>query len=83
MSRSKIALIGGGQIGGTLALIGLGEGETTLNFLPVVAKELNIRGSYCYSDDDFERALELITSGQVQIQSMIQTAPLNEGPAYF
>jgi 2-desacetyl-2-hydroxyethyl bacteriochlorophyllide A dehydrogenase len=69
--------------GGTLALIGLGEGETTLNFLPVVAKELNIRGSYCYSDDDFERAVELIAKGQVQIQSMIQTAPLNEGPAYF
>jgi 2-desacetyl-2-hydroxyethyl bacteriochlorophyllide A dehydrogenase len=69
--------------GGTLALIGLGIGETTLNFLPVVGKELDIRGSYCYSDDDFQRALELIAAGQVTVGDMIDVAPLNEGASLF
>jgi 2-desacetyl-2-hydroxyethyl bacteriochlorophyllide A dehydrogenase len=69
--------------GGTLGLIGLGKGETTLDFLPVVNKELQIRGSYCYSDDDFQRALELLAARQIKVQDMIQVAPLAEGESYF
>lgn len=69
--------------GGTIGLIGLGEGETTLNFLPVVNKELQVLGSYCYSDDEFQRALELIASGQIQVGAMTCVAPLSEGVAYF
>ncbi len=67
----------------TTGLIGLGIGETVLDFLPVVNKELQIRGSYCYSDDDFHRALELLAAGHIQVQGMIQVAPLSEGVAYF
>jgi threonine dehydrogenase-like Zn-dependent dehydrogenase len=69
--------------GGTIGLIGLGEGETTLNFLPVVSKEMHVRGSYCYNDDEFQRALELIASGQIQVGSMVYVAPLSEGVTYF
>ncbi len=69
--------------GGTLALVGLGKGETTLNFLPVVGKELTIHGSYCYSDDDFLLALEMLANGQIQSDGMLQAAPLREGAAYF
>jgi 2-desacetyl-2-hydroxyethyl bacteriochlorophyllide A dehydrogenase len=69
--------------GGTLSLIGLGKGETTLDFVPVVGKELSIRGSYCYSDDDFYRSMELLASGQVRVSDMIQVAPLREGVTYF
>jgi 2-desacetyl-2-hydroxyethyl bacteriochlorophyllide A dehydrogenase len=69
--------------GGTLALVGLGKGETTLNFVPVVGRELNIQGSYCYGDGDFQRALELLTSRQMVVDSMVHTAPLREGVEYF
>lgn len=69
--------------GGTLAMVGLGKGETTLNFTPVVGRELNIQGSYCYSDGDFARALELIAGGHIHIDSMVHTAPLREGVEYF
>ncbi|HVU12947.1 MAG TPA: galactitol-1-phosphate 5-dehydrogenase [Phototrophicaceae bacterium] len=68
---------------GTLALVGLGEGETTLNFLPVVNKELHIHGSYCYSDDDFALALELLASGRVKPHGMVRDVPLYEGGEYF
>jgi 2-desacetyl-2-hydroxyethyl bacteriochlorophyllide A dehydrogenase len=69
--------------GGTLALVGLGVGETTLNFLPVVGRELTIQGSYCYSDDDFLLALEMLASGAVRPEGMLHAAPLREGAAYF
>ena len=69
--------------GGTIALVGMGEGETALNFIPVVNRELNIQGSYCYSDGDFQRALELIASGQVAVDTLVHTAPLSEGVEYF
>ncbi len=71
------------QPGGTLALIGLGVGETELNFLPVVGRELRIQGSYCYSDDEFLRALDLIASGQVRVDAMLHEAPLESGAALF
>ena len=69
--------------GGTLVLIGLGKGDTTLNFLPVVNRELHVRGSYAYTDDDFLRALELIASGRVRVREMIHPAPLSEGAQFF
>ncbi len=69
--------------GGTLGLVGLGKGETTIDFLPVVNRELILRGSYCYTDDDFLRALELISSGQIEVASMINEIPLDEGKACF
>lgn len=68
---------------GTIGLIGLGKGETTLNVLPIVNKEITIRGSYCYTDDDFQRSIELISSGQIKVQSMLYEAPLGEGIPYF
>lgn len=69
--------------GGVLALVGLGKGETSLNFLPVVNRELRVLGSYAYTDDDFLRALELITSGHVQVRDMVQVARLEQGAEFF
>jgi len=71
------------QPGGTLGVVGLGIGETTLDFIPVVNRELSIRGCYCYSDDDFVRASELIASGQIRVKEMIHIAPLREGVSYI
>ncbi len=69
--------------GGTLGLVGLGRGETVLDFLPVVNKELSIKGSYCYTDGDFQRALDLVAHGTIEVESMIDNAPLREGADYF
>jgi 2-desacetyl-2-hydroxyethyl bacteriochlorophyllide A dehydrogenase len=69
--------------GGTLGLVGLGDGVTTLNVLPIVAKELNVRGSYSYNDDDFQRSLELLASGAIRTDDMVTILPLTAGPAAF
>lgn len=69
--------------GGTLGLIGLGDGTTTVDFLPVVARELHIRGSYAYTDDDFTRSLELLATGQVQAEPLLSVSPLSAGADVF
>jgi threonine dehydrogenase-like Zn-dependent dehydrogenase len=54
-----------------------------VDFLPIVARELNVRGSYAYSDDDFQRSIELLASGQVEGEPMLSVAPLAQGPEAF
>jgi 2-desacetyl-2-hydroxyethyl bacteriochlorophyllide A dehydrogenase len=68
---------------GTFGMVGLGPGETPVSFNPVVNKEISIHGSYAYTDDDFERSLELLATRQIEVDSMIHVANLNEGITYF
>lgn len=69
--------------GATLGVVGLGEGPTTLDFLPLVARELNVRGSYCYTDDEFQRSIELLASGQVRSEELLSVVSLTAGPSAF
>lgn len=76
----------GGQmlaIGGTLALVGNFNGVTNFDFLPIITKEQRIFGTYCYTDDDFARALEMIADGQINVGDMLHTITLDESVEYF
>lgn len=68
---------------GTLALVGLGVGETTMNFLPIINKELRVFGSYCYTDDDFILSLSMLASGSISAEGLRHRALLSEGGVYF
>ena len=65
--------------GGVLVEVGLGVGESALNFLPLIGRELRVQGSYAYSDDDFALALELLASGRVRGKEWLHPAPLADG----
>jgi L-iditol 2-dehydrogenase len=69
--------------GGTFGMVGLGPGETQIDFGPVINRELVLRGSYCYSDDDFMRAIELLAAGHIRVGEMLDVTPLSEGAACF
>lgn len=69
--------------GGTFAIVGLGQSHTSINFLDLVSQEKSIRGVYCYTDDDFARAIEILTTQRIQIAPMISVLPLDCGPAAF
>jgi len=69
--------------GGTFAIVGLGQQHTPIDFLDLVSQEKRIQGVYCYTDDDFVRALEILTEGHIQVEPMISTLPLSDGPAAF
>ncbi len=69
--------------GGTLALVGLGTAETTIDALDIVASEKRIHGVYCYSDDDFARALEILASGAIDVDPMTAIRGLSTGADAF
>ncbi len=49
----------------------------------MVTRELTLRGSYTFAAE-FEDAIELIATGQVDVEPLIElTAPLDDGPDLF
>jgi 2-desacetyl-2-hydroxyethyl bacteriochlorophyllide A dehydrogenase len=65
--------------GGKVTVIGMLESKMELDMLDVTVKEIEIRGSYGYTTDDFKQALKLISTGKVKVKSMItHTLPLRD-----
>jgi L-iditol 2-dehydrogenase len=58
------------QKGGQVVLIAL-TGETTMSYTPVVRSEIDIQCSYGAVYEDFERALRLIASGDVDAMTFV------------
>lgn len=82
-SSARQTAVAAAAPGGTVVLVGLGHGETSLDCLDIVNREISVRGSYCYSDADFLRALDLLGTGQVRTEAMVQSLPLSGGEACF
>jgi threonine dehydrogenase-like Zn-dependent dehydrogenase len=59
--------------GGTLVLVGAGIDPPHFDGNRILLNELLITGSYCYDDHGFEHALELLASGRLPIDQLIDT----------
>jgi L-iditol 2-dehydrogenase len=69
--------------GGTVTLIGNITAEVTLPLQKVVTREIRLQGSAA-SAGEYPRAMELMTSGFIQVQPLITAvAPLADGPQWF
>jgi L-iditol 2-dehydrogenase len=69
--------------GGTVTLIGNIQPEVTLPLQKVVTRQLRLQGS-CASSGEYPQAIELITSGKINVAPLITAvAPLEEGPRWF
>jgi len=67
------------QKGGKVVIIGMLEATMELGMLDVTVKEIEIRGSYGYTSDDFQQALTLIAEGKVEVKPLItHVLPLND-----
>ena len=68
--------------GGVIVQIGVG-GEMTLPMNLVVAKELQIRGSFRF-DEEFRLAVDLIGKGLIDVKPLLtETIPFEEAPRAF
>lgn len=66
--------------GGTVVLLGLHDNRSTVEFYPLILKELRVIGSYTYTDLDFRRAVALVS----ELPTAFYTVwPLQRGPAAF
>ncbi len=55
--------------GGTVVFLGLHEPKAEVNGNSIVRDEVSISGSFCYSDEDFSRAVDMINRGTVLRES--------------
>jgi (R,R)-butanediol dehydrogenase / meso-butanediol dehydrogenase / diacetyl reductase len=69
--------------GGRAVLVGLHDDDTTLGFHGVVRGQLDIQGSYAYTAEDYEQALEWLVAGSAGIGDLPPVLPLEEGPDAF
>src|SRR5215213_5351632 len=69
--------------GGRVVFIGLHDDDTTLGFHDVVRSQLDLQGSYAYTAEDYEQALEWLVHGKAGIGELPPVLPLEEGPGAF
>lgn len=69
--------------GGRVVYIGLHDDDTTLGFHDIVRGQLDLQGSYAYTAEDFEQALEWLVEGKAGIGELPPVLPLDEGPEAF
>jgi (R,R)-butanediol dehydrogenase / meso-butanediol dehydrogenase / diacetyl reductase len=69
--------------GGRVVFVGLHEDDTTLGFHGVVRGQLDLQGSYAYTAEDYEQALEWLVEGRAGIGDLPPVLPLKEGPNAF
>ncbi|UCD78348.1 MAG: alcohol dehydrogenase catalytic domain-containing protein [Desulfobacterales bacterium] len=70
--------------GGTIIWVGLAQRMIEIDMHRIVTAELNVRGSFLYSEEDFVNSLKLIETGQIQVEPIItRLVCLEEGLAAF
>jgi (R,R)-butanediol dehydrogenase / meso-butanediol dehydrogenase / diacetyl reductase len=63
--------------------VGLHDDDTTLGFHDVVRGQLDLQGSYAYTAEDYEQALEWLVEGKAGIGELPPVLSLEEGPEAF
>jgi threonine dehydrogenase-like Zn-dependent dehydrogenase len=71
------------RIGGTVVLSGLHDETGPFPAADIIRREIVVRGSYCYSDEDFQSALGHLDTGEMRLDPWIEEAPLEEGGTWF
>jgi (R,R)-butanediol dehydrogenase / meso-butanediol dehydrogenase / diacetyl reductase len=69
--------------GGCVVFVGLHDDDTTLGFHGIVRGQLDLRGSYAFTAEDYEQALEWLVAGRAGIGELPPVLPLEEGPDAF
>jgi threonine dehydrogenase-like Zn-dependent dehydrogenase len=69
--------------GGTVVCIGLAADETPLGFHGIVRSQHRVQGSYAYTMDDYEQALDWLVAGRASLGELPAVRPLEDGPEAF
>ncbi len=71
------------RTGGLVVSGGLGEQESSLDFVDIVRREIRIEGAFAYSRREFEAAAEWIGAGRLNLKNWVSEAPLAKGQSVF
>ncbi|KAJ9646463.1 hypothetical protein H2199_002512 [Coniosporium tulheliwenetii] len=59
------------RVGGTYVQGGMGKPEITWPIVAMCTKELNVKGSFRYSSGDYKLAVDLVSSGKIDVKALI------------
>jgi len=71
------------RVAGIVVLSGLHDETGPFPAADIIRREIIVRGSYCYSDEDFQSALGHLETGAMGLDPWIEEAPLEEGGEWF
>jgi L-iditol 2-dehydrogenase len=69
--------------GGRVEAVGLGDASGSLEYAAVIGKEATIAGSFAWTDEDFGRALDLVTAGAIETQGWFTRTDFADGQRAF
>ena len=69
--------------GGTVLLLGLDQGPTTLDFIDLIRREVRLQCSFTYTRQDYQAAFDLVVNGAVDFGRWTDVLPLTEGQNAF
>jgi threonine dehydrogenase-like Zn-dependent dehydrogenase len=69
--------------GGRLLFIGMGDNDSALPWIEMIRDEKTVFTTFCYTPRDFEAALRLVESGQIDLRPWTETHALEDGQACF
>ena len=69
--------------GGVIAHIGLQDSLDGLDTRRITLQEITFVGTYCYTPDDFQAALDLLADGRISAKGWSDIRPLEEGAKSF
>jgi L-iditol 2-dehydrogenase len=69
--------------GGRIEAVGLGMPAGTVDFFAIAGKEIQVTGSFAWTDGDFARALAMIEGGTIDTSGWFTTVPLADGQRAF
>ena len=69
--------------GGTILHIGLTQPSGTFDFKKLTIQEITLVGTYCYTNKDFQKTLEILTEKKLGDLGWIEYRDLKKGPEAF
>jgi len=69
--------------GGTIMNVGLGIDDTVLPINVQIRGEIEILGSFCYNQQDFRDAVDLLANGRITEEGWTEVRPLSDGDGAF
>jgi 2-desacetyl-2-hydroxyethyl bacteriochlorophyllide A dehydrogenase len=69
--------------GGQVLLLGMGQQRSEVDFVTSIRKEHRVAMSFAYTPADFERALNLLIAGEVQLDAYTAKLKIEEGQQAF
>lgn len=69
--------------GGLVVLLGMGQERSEIDFISSIRKEHRVAMSFAYTPGDFERALGLLTAGEIDLSPWTVEMPLADGQQAF